>query len=539
MRIIPRTLPVEKWYSSWLALPTQYPYRAAFAAGALLGLSFPPFSFPWLIWPAWSLLWSLAQLPSAFRPLYVALLTWNSIGCYWLTLTALSAPNGTEAIVSFLAGALAIGINPLLMLLPFLLWRWLSRRSRVGFSPWLFIPFWGAFEYGHFRWELTWSWLTLGFAWSEWSFWAQLSAWFGPLGLSIWTLVGAAILFVPRPWLHKGTLFLGWIAGLPLLVSFFSSYKVERTNPPLTVWILQPNIDPYAKFSELPPEEQVRRVLALLPEAPSPGTLIVGPETVIPVAVSLDKWREESYLRPFYDYVRRYKVNVVLGVVGYRYFPPGEPLPPSARPDERGGGYESYNAAILLRPDTAQIHIKGRLVPFVERAPYLEVLSFLRRWQIDLGGGFGHFGKPNGQPPLYLYPDSLPVGVAICYESIFAHDLRKRLPDKPTFLAILTNDGWWKKSSGYWQHLSFGRLVCQSLGVPAARSANTGVSAFISEKGELLQALPYDTMGRMQAQLSPRKPATFYYKWGEAGLWVLSTFAFTIWFVQWWRSLRS
>lgn len=526
---------MERWFSWWQALPTTRPGLSALLAGFLLGAGFPPVSLPWGIWLAFPLLWNLALRLHPYRYLYVALLLWNFLGCYWLTLTALSAPDLTEATISLLAGVAAIVLNPLLMLLPFAGWRWLTGRLTRSISTpavWLFIPLWGLFEYLHFRWELTWSWLTLGFAWSEWGYWRALAAVLGVIGLSTWTLIGAAFL-------HQRyyAAFLGWVIGMPLLLRIMPASA--ETLPPRQVYALQPNIDPYAKFSEFPPAEQVQRLTALLPLAPPVGALIVLPETAIPVSVSIDRWREEPFLQPFYEYVRRHRVNLLLGIVGYRYFPPGVALPVSARPAPEGGGYEAYNAALLLRPDTVQLHIKSRLVPFVERAPYLELLSFLRRWQIDLGGGFGHFGKPERQAPLTLYPDEVSVAVAICYESIFAHDLRRRLPDKPALLAILTNDGWWKRSSGYWQHLTYGQLTTQALGIPAIRSANTGVSAILSSKGERIQWLGYDRMGRVEGPLSPQIPDTFYYHFGEAGWAALNTFALILWWILWYRSRRS
>jgi len=484
-------------------------------------------SLPWLLWVAWPLLWN-SRL--RYRHLYGALLLWNLIGCYWLLLTTLSAPDLQEGLLSLIAGAAAILTNPLLMLLPFWAWRTLSQRLGQPPSPWLFIPLWSLFEYLHFRWELTWSWLTIGFAWSEWPFWGAIGRLLGPTGLSTWTLIGIALVSADFPFSalrSRLVTALVWIVAPAMLAHL-------RTPPPIaaparTVWSLQPNVDPYAKFSELPPDSQVKRLERLLPPNPPAGSLIVGPETAIPLPVSLDHPRQEPLLRSFWRYVDSHRVNLLLGVTGYRYFPPGSRLPASARAMPEGGGYELYNAALLLRPDTFFVHSKARLVPFVERAPYLELFTFLHSWQIDLGGAFGHLGKPDTQYALPLYPDEVPVAVAVCYESIFAHDLRRRLPSKPALLAILTNDGWWKKSSGYWQHYSYGRLVVQALGVPAVRSANTGVSACLTADGHPLTALPYDTSGRITATLAPQTPTALYHRWGEGGLLLLGIFALAVW----------
>ncbi|MCS7153723.1 MAG: apolipoprotein N-acyltransferase [Bacteroidia bacterium] len=531
--------PAAKWFSWWQALPTEKPKLSAALAGLILGIAFPPASLPWGIWMAFPLLWGLAQRERPYRLLYLALLIWNFIGCYWLMLTALSAPNLQEAILSLAAGAAAILANPLLMLLPFFIWRQLRKAVEkvkkvphsTSSSVLLFIPLWGLFEALHFRWELTWSWLNLGFAWSEWSYWRNMVGIFGVVGLSVWSLMGAALLHM-----RLLTAFVLWGFGSPAL-SFLLHFPTE-TAPPRHVYAIQPDIDPYAKFAEFPPSEQVQRLLSLLPHSPPQGALIVLPETAIPTSVSIDAWEREPFLIPFKEYVQRHKVNLLIGIVGYKYFPPGSALSPSAYPSPEGGGYETYNAALLLRPDTVQLHIKSRLVPFVERVPYLEVFTFLRKWQIDLGGGFGNFGKPSRQEALSLYPDELPLTVAICYESIFMHDLRKRLPNRPALIAIITNDGWWKKSSGYWQHLTYGQLTADALGTPAVRSANTGVSALLSSSGARITDLGYHRIGRIEGILSPQKPATLYYRWGEIGWIGVSTFALIVWWIRWYRSLR-
>lgn len=453
-------------------------------------------------------------------------------------LTALSAPSLSEALVSFIAGVLVILVNPLLMLLPWWGTRWLGRKLGSPTAVGLFIFFWGVFEALHFRWELSWGWLTLGWAWSAWEVGRKLASVFGPVGLSVWTLIGIALWREFSAGWAKRLMLAGWFL-LSLGIGLFPPAFSGRSGMPRSVWAIQPNIDPYAKFAEFPPEKQVERLLGLLPADPPPGSLIVGPETTIPLPVSIDHPRTEPFLRPFFAYAERYRVNVLLGVVGYKYFPPGLPLPPSARPMPEGGGYEMYNAALLIRPDTFQVHIKDRLVPFVERVPYLEVFSFLKNWHIDLGGGFGSFGRPVAQGPLFLYPDNLPVAVAVCYESIFVEDMRRRLPEAPSLIAILTNDGWWKKSSGYWQHYTYGRLSTAALGVPAVRSANTGISALLTAEGDPMASMPYDQLGRIQAQLLPQMPTTFYYRFGEGALWGLLTFVLSVWGIQWWLSRRS
>lgn len=482
---------------------------------------------PFVVWP---LLWRLARRSRPYGYLYQALLCWNLFTTYWLTLTALSAPALSEALISFLAGAVAIALNPLLMLLPFGVWRLLGRR--LGLSVWLWIPLWVAFELFHWNWELSWSWLMVGLSWSEWPEVGRLGSLWGPVGLSAWTLIGAALWVEPqgRRWAAWV-----WILGWPTVINLLPEPTAGRL---LRVYIVQPNIDPYAKFNEFPPQAQLDTLLRWLPPNPPLGSLILYPETAIPVAISLQAPQKEPFLQPFLAYVQRHQINLVLGVVGYRRFEKPEKAPPEALPLPTGEAYLSYNAALLIRPDTILVHVKRRLVPLVERVPYLERLTFLRTLEIDLGGDFGSFGKPWTLPTaLPLFPDGTPLTVGICYESIFMQDLRKRLG---SLIAILTNDGWWKKSSGYYQHYSYARLLALSLGRFVVRSANTGISTVISARGYPLVALPYNQSGRIEAQVESRQSRTIYGILGEWGAIFLSTFAVGIWTSRWypWRPWR-
>ena len=517
--------------SWWQAIHTRYPNLSSWALGLFLSTAFPPLSLPGPQIFAWAGLWSIARQKRPFWRLYQALLSWNLFTTYWLCLTALSAPDLSEALISFLAGALTILVNPLLMLLPFLLWRTLCVKKNLPHPVYIFIPLWIAFEYLHFRWELSWGWLTLGFSWSEWPFIGRLSSLWGPLGLSAWTLLAAAWLTTKTcaP-LTRYIVFGLWTLGLPALAQLYRPFHPHSSKP---VYLIQPNIDPYAKFNEFPPDSQLKTLLQYIPDSLPPGSLVIGPETALPVAISIDNWRDDPWLRPFSEKARRFQANILLGIVGYRLFPPGK-VPPDASPLPDGYAYQSYNAAILIRPDTAFVHIKSRLVPFVERTPYLEYLSFLRGWEIDLGGGFGSFGKPPSPPAaLPLYPDSTLITAGVCYESIFTHDLRTR---RGHLLTIITNDGWWKKSSGYYQHFSYGRLSAQSLGLPMARSANTGISALISPDGKAEKLLPYNTAGQIAAVVPVGKSQTLFAIYGDWGAFWLCTFAMLLWIIWWFRA---
>jgi apolipoprotein N-acyltransferase len=110
----------------------------------------------------------------------------------------------------------------------------------------------------------------------------------------------------------------------------------------------------------------------------------------------------------------------------------------------------------------------------------------------------------------------------ICYEAIFAREIL-RLPERPDWLLHATNDAWFGRLSGPYQHLAQARLRAVEFGLPVLRAANTGVSAAIDAHGRVLGAVPLGQAGRLDVALPRALPPTPYARFG--GLPVLSALA--------------
>ena len=101
-------------------------------------------------------------------------------------------------------------------------------------------------------------------------------------------------------------------------------------------------------------------------------------------------------------------------------------------------------------------------------------------------------------------PDFQPL---ICYEAIFPQHLR-HLDQRPGWLLQATNDAWFGTLSGPYQHLDQARLRAIETGLPLVRAANTGVSAVIDARGRILDSLPLNQPGKIDAALPGALPAT-------------------------------
>jgi apolipoprotein N-acyltransferase len=135
-----------------------------------------------------------------------------------------------------------------------------------------------------------------------------------------------------------------------------------------------------------------------------------------------------------------------------------------------------------------------------------------------LGGASGSLGTEK-EPLVFTSrtKDGRDIKVipAICYESIFSEYLTAFVKKGGNLLGVVTNDGWWGNTPGFEQHLAYSRLRAIELRRSVARSANTGVSALINQKGEFLQKSEWWTEDALRGELNLNSQITFYAEHGD------------------------
>jgi apolipoprotein N-acyltransferase len=82
-------------------------------------------------------------------------------------------------------------------------------------------------------------------------------------------------------------------------------------------------------------------------------------------------------------------------------------------------------------------------------------------------------------------------------------------------LFIITNDGWWKDTPGHKQHNSFASIRAIETRRSVARSANTGISSFINQRGEIIQQSAWWKVDTLKATLNKNRVKTIYVQWGD------------------------
>jgi apolipoprotein N-acyltransferase len=161
--------------------------------------------------------------------------------------------------------------------------------------------------------------------------------------------------------------------------------------------------------------------------------------------------------------------------------------------------------------DVVARYDKAHLVPFGEYLPLRDALPFkkITVGTIDLSAGPG--------PRTIVLPGVPPFAAAICYEVIFPGAIVDE-QDRPDWILNLTNDAWYGRSSGPFQHLASARTRTVEEGLPMVRVANNGISAVIDATGRVLERVNLDAIGYADVALPASGEPTLY---SRAGDWAL------------------
>ncbi len=450
-----------------------------------------------------------------FGYVYLTLLLWN-VGTTWWVFY--SSDWGSIA---------AFGFNTLFMTIIFQ-FAFLTRKKlgeKMGFLSLVF--YWIAFEYLHLYWELSWPWLTLGFSLASFPSLIQWYEFTGVLGGSVWIMTINILCFLmiknllknENVWKQKAKVITAIII-IPILISVMRYASYNETSKPKNVVVVQPNIDPYNEKFSGNDAEQLDKMLKLAAQKVDSNTdYVVFPETALAEAIWEEYLDESPSIKAIRSFIKPYpKLNFVCGMSSQRRFKEGETISETARQDRSNPKdfFDDYNASIQLdNSDKIQIYHKSKLVPGVEKMPYPKLFGFLGKYAIDLGGTTGSYGTQKDRTVFHSIDGKCKIGTPICYESIYGDFLTGYLKNGANFLFIITNDGWWSDSPGYRQHCNYGRLAAIEFRRSIARSANTGTSCFINQRGDIMQPTAWWKPAVISQSINANDTLTFYAKHGD------------------------
>lgn len=440
---------------------------------------------------------------------------WTVATCWWIYYAAAIGIVAATIVAMLLFGGV------------FMVYHHFSHHAKPALAYTALVCGWLWAEHFYLNGEISFPWLVLGngFAGDVWA--VQWYEFTGALGGSLWVLLTNILAF---EWLLKkgkarGVVAIA-VAVVPMVVSLVvgATFKEQPSGPAATVTVVQPNIDPYTEKYTLSPTEQTHTMLSLMAQAPAEADYIVLPETVIGDAGD-HIWEENIYASRSVSAFEHFRAQhypeaqIITGAMTYRRYAGAQDASPTAR---RSGSlwYDRYNAALALDQDsTLKVSHKSRLVVGVEKMPYMKLLKPLEKLIVDLGGTTGQLGVDKYRRGFLLRNSRHPYGVQaaapICYESVYGEHFAGFAADGAQVMMVITNDGWWHDTEGYRQHFSYSRLRAIETRRWVCRAANTGISGFITPKGEVVQSLGWDQRGVLTQQVVPTRRVTFYATWGD------------------------
>jgi apolipoprotein N-acyltransferase len=282
--------------------------------------------------------------------------------------------------------------------------------------------------------------------------------------------------------------------------------------------VVQPNVPCYDEEREAANMmDPTATIVELMDEVPEESKFVLLPESslaYIPTIGTIDE-ASTSFYAPLFERLHGSEndgMKLISGASTIRYYD-DVAATETARKSDFGYYYDLYNSALLIDAtgNVEQIYHKQKLVIGVEAIPFRKLL---KNFEVDLGGVSGQLGW--GEQHIVFENDEAKVGPAICYEGLYGNHFAGFAREGAEAMAVLSNDGWWGDTPGHRRLFDFCRLRAIESRRAIARSANTGISGFISPRGEVIgERLEWDERGVLTEDVELRNDVTFYMMYGD------------------------
>mgnify|MGYP002624547462 CR=1 FL=1 len=474
---------------------------------------------------------------SVFWLSFITFVIWNALTTWWVWKTTALGTIGM------------IVLNSLFMTIVFWAYHFVKTRlydNKKGY--YVLIIFVLAFEYLHLHWQLNWPWLNLGNVFSHYHTWVQWYEFTGIAGGTIWVLTANILIYkflcssfraehssplsfrAERSGVEKSSFSKKYavltlcVLFIPLIISKIQYHSYKETGEAVEIIVVQPNLDPYSEEFTLNPRQIMERNLSVAAPLVTENTrFVVSPESAVQEDIWLERIDKYYSIRELRRFINAFpQTCYVIGLSTNGLVPEGFENDFAARRFiDIDKYFYSYNTAALITKNSIQMYHKSRLTPGAEAMPSWWILRMLKDSALDLGGTVGTLKKDSEARVLVF--DNHKVGTLICYESVFGGYVTEFVRKGADMLFVITNDGWWGNSPGHKQHLEFSKLRAIETRRSVARSANTGISGFINQRGDIIAQSRYWEQTALRNTLKTNDKQTFYVRYGDV-LYKISVF---------------
>ncbi len=446
-----------------LSLISRREYIFSFIAGASTSFIQAPYDFWWLLFPSFGLFYYLYAQTNTVKDAFLtgALFTfgYHLIGLYWIGNALLVEGNnyrwawplavaGLPLLLSLISG-IYVGIAHILTPNKRSLVGLLSCCALIACAEWV-----RGYAFTGFPWSL------YGYSWGSIQEMRQSVALIGPYGLTFLTILwGCSIGFILLKGAKKAPVIVGLIVSLIITYEyghfrlFYADNNFDRNTQ---IHIVQPNIAQEDKWNpNMLGVNFNKHIQHSKIEQRADRNIIIWPETAIPPILLKNpsvQERIQTILTP--------NTSLIAGALLQKE--------------------ETYHNAITLwsdgQKDSQHLYSKSHLVPFGEYIPFQNLIP------LKTVTNFSELTRGNGTQVLkdQAFLSFLPL---ICYEIIFPQ--RHNTPNAD-YILTLTNDAWYGKSPGPYQHFAQATFRAVETGLPVIRSANTGISGIINSYGNIV-----------------------------------------------------
>ncbi|MGZ3751656.1 MAG: apolipoprotein N-acyltransferase [Mucilaginibacter sp.] len=460
---------------------------------------------------------------------FLGFLIWNTLSIYWVY----NSIKTIGAVVAVPISLIPYTLGPLLMSTA--CWLYYRLRLITGRNRSLagLVFFWIGYEYLHQNWDLNFPWMTLGNGFAVTHQWVQWYEYTGVYGGTIWVWLVNILTFLiyadfnkPKAQSKRLSLILasGLALLLPIAFSLYTYHTYKEHENPSNIVVAQPNIDPYEKQGTIPAFQQIKVLTHLSDSLGQHNTeFFIWPETAIANTsgyvlggLNEDAVRSNTYFLQAQHFLNKYKNgNLLTGSEDIKIYNSRKTTTANPLDPQGNQFFDGFNAAINIENSAeVQFYHKSKLVPGVESLPFGNTLSFLKPVFEHLGGATGTYGRQS-EPGVFYSQSGIGVTPVICYESIYGEWIAQSVHKGAQFIAIITNDGWWENTSGKDQHLDYAKLRAIETRRWVCRSANTGISAFINQRGDIIQQTKWWTRTAIKQDINLNSDLTFYVLYGD------------------------